>query len=57
MVDNKTLLCPECQNSIELDSEIVTGDVVECPHCGSELRITGFDAEGKALVSVIEEEK
>lgn len=58
MDDNKhNLICPECQNTIEgLDQEIVVGDIVECPHCGSELRIISFDGE-TTNVEVIEEEK
>ena len=50
------ILCPECQNEIEID-EILTGDIVECKFCGSELRVVGKDSDGKPLVEVVEEEK
>ncbi len=54
---DKTVLCPECQNTTELENEIRVGDIVECPHCGSELRVADFDSDGKILVKVIQEEK
>jgi len=57
MGNNKKVLCPECQNWIELENDVLVGDVIECPQCGSSLRVTGFDADGNPTVVVIVEEK
>ncbi|MBN1349525.1 lysine biosynthesis protein LysW [candidate division KSB1 bacterium] len=35
--------CPVCSAPIELDSDTVEGELIECPDCGTELEVTGVD--------------
>ena len=35
--------CPECAAQIELDEDIVKGEIVECPECGVELEVVNTD--------------
>lgn len=52
----KTITCPECKNSLNLEDSVATGDVVECEFCGVELEMT--NVEGDTLeFEMIEEEK
>lgn len=51
---DKTVVCPECQNNVDIQEDVRVGDVIECPHCGSELRIT---QDEPLTVEVIQEEK
>ena len=31
--------CPVCDGLIELDDDVVVGELLECPDCGTELEI------------------
>lgn len=31
--------CPECGSSLELDYDVVEGEIVECEDCGAELEV------------------
>lgn len=57
-MENKTVVCPECMNDIELEAgrKYVVGDIIECPFCGSEVEVVSV-ADGKLEVVVVEEEK
>jgi hypothetical protein len=55
--NNQNILCPECQNSIEITEDIREGDIVECSFCGSELRVLSIDENHEVKVEVIQEEK
>jgi alpha-aminoadipate carrier protein LysW len=35
--------CPICGARVETDSTVVTGELIECVDCGSELEVTGTD--------------
>ncbi len=51
--------CLECANEIELDKDrdYQTGDIIECPHCGTELAIQEVKEDGTFILEIIEEEK
>lgn len=31
--------CPVCGGDVQLDTDIVVGELLECPDCGSELEV------------------
>jgi len=35
--------CPECGAEIELEDDLILGEILECPDCGVELEVTGLD--------------
>jgi len=35
--------CPECAAEIELDDEVIKGEIIECPECGVELEVVSLD--------------
>lgn len=56
-VDN-LIVCSECKNSFEVAEGKKTGEIIECPFCGIEYKITGTSAEnGNYTLEIFEEEK
>ncbi len=55
----KNIECLECANEIELDAdrEYQVGDIIECPHCGTELAIQEIKKDNTLILEIIEEEK
>ncbi len=39
----KQVECPECGAAVELDDDVITGEIVECPDCAVELEVTSVD--------------
>ncbi len=39
----ETVSCPECQADIEVEDDVVIGEITPCAECGLELEITGTD--------------
>ncbi len=35
--------CPECAAEIELEEDIIKGEIMECPECGVELEVINVD--------------
>ncbi len=35
--------CPECAAEIELDDNVIEGEIVDCPDCGVELEVVSVD--------------
>ena len=35
--------CPVCDAQIELDKSTETGDLIDCPDCGTELEMVAMD--------------
>jgi len=35
--------CPECAAEIELDDDVLEGEIVDCPDCGVELEVVSVD--------------
>ena len=54
-----TVLCPECEYNLDVDSEEVDeGEVVSCPECGTDYEvITTHPLELKRLADEDEEEE
>jgi DNA-directed RNA polymerase subunit RPC12/RpoP len=52
------ITCLECANEIELedDKEYKVDDIIECPHCGTELVVLEAN-EDSLEVEIVEEEK
>lgn len=50
--------CIECMNELALEAgrEYEVGDIIECPHCGSELEVSAV-SENSVDVILVEEEK
>jgi len=46
--------CPDCQKEIEIQGEVVVGDVLECQNCGTESEIV---RSNPIELRIIEEEK
>ncbi len=42
-------LCPVCECEINLDDDTVSGELIECPDCGSELEAVDNPEGGFAL--------
>jgi alpha-aminoadipate carrier protein LysW len=43
--------CPECESDLDLDGyEMDTGDVINCPECSVELKVTSMDPVNLVLV-------
>lgn len=36
-------ICPECAAEIELDDDVLEGEIVDCPDCGVELEVVSVD--------------
>jgi alpha-aminoadipate carrier protein LysW len=37
------VVCPECDNPIDIDNEVDTGETVQCEECGTELEVVSVD--------------
>jgi lysine biosynthesis protein LysW len=37
------IICPDCQNDIKNDGNLLIGDIVECQECGTEVEITSIE--------------
>lgn len=37
------VLCPECDNPIDVDEELDEGETLECQECGAELEVVSTD--------------
>lgn len=42
----KTMKCPECDAGIEVSSDVVEGEIIDCPECGLELEIVSISEDG-----------
>ncbi len=40
---NAKALCPVCDAEIEAQSDVVEGELIACPDCGTELEVTSVD--------------
>jgi alpha-aminoadipate carrier protein LysW len=39
----KTVECPECGCSIEIEVDVLEGEIIECPDCAVELEVVSLD--------------
>ena len=35
--------CPECAAKIEMEEDVIKGEIIECLECGVELEVVGLD--------------
>jgi transcription initiation factor IIE alpha subunit len=43
----EVITCPDCDETFKLDEDFTDTDVIECPHCGSDLELND---NGKIVV-------
>ena len=48
--------CPECAAEIELEADVMVGEIVECPDCGVELEVVNLDPPTLELAPEEEED-
>lgn len=48
--------CPECDAILSLNADLVEGEIVPCPDCGSELEVVSVEPLELALAPEIEED-
>jgi alpha-aminoadipate carrier protein LysW len=48
--------CPECAAEIQLDDDVIEGEIIECPECGVELEIVTLEPLELALAPEEEED-
>ncbi|MCA9381953.1 hypothetical protein KC660_00925 [Candidatus Dojkabacteria bacterium] len=52
----KSITCPECKNTLQVEDSVKVGDVKECEFCGVELEMTNVSGEVLEF-EMLEEEK
>lgn len=40
---DKMANCPVCDRTMEFDKDTLTGELIECPDCGTELEVISTD--------------
>jgi len=35
--------CPECAGMIEMDEDVMEGEIIDCPDCGVELEVVSLE--------------
>ena len=48
--------CPECEGTIELDADVMEGEIVVCPDCGVDLEVTSLKPPTLDLAPMEEED-
>ena len=48
--------CPECEAEVEIATDVVKGEVIECGDCGAELEVTATEPLTIALAPEVEED-
>lgn len=48
--------CPVCEAAVELSSDAVVGELMECSDCGTELEVTDIDPPAVAEAPESEED-
>ena len=38
--------CPVCEADVPMEDDVVMGELIECPECGSELEVVSLDPVG-----------
>ncbi len=41
--------CPECAAEVELDEDVMEGEIIQCPDCGVELEVISLNPVELAL--------
>jgi alpha-aminoadipate carrier protein LysW len=48
--------CVECGADISLQDDLILGEIMPCPECGTELEVTSLDPVQLALAPEVEED-
>ncbi len=48
--------CNECGGAVEIDDDVMLGEILQCPDCGIELEVVGIDPVQIELAPEIEED-
>ncbi len=51
-----TALCPECDATITLATDVLDGEIVHCPDCGADLEVVSVNPVVLALAPEVEED-
>jgi len=51
-----TYECPECGGDIELNADVMVGEIIECEECGAELEVISLDPLTLELAPEVEED-
>jgi len=51
-----TVVCPECEAEIVLDSEVEESEIIVCPDCGVELEVVSVDPLKVDVAPEVEED-
>ena len=51
-----TVVCPECEAEIVLDSEVEESEIIVCPDCGVELEVVSVDPLKVEVAPEVEED-
>lgn len=51
-----SIACVECGCDVELDAEVMLGEIVECPDCGVELEVVSLAPLTVELAPEVEED-
>lgn len=51
-----TVLCPECEADVEVEEDVMVGEVVVCPDCGAELEVVDVNPPSVELAPEVEED-
>jgi len=51
-----TVMCPECEAEIVLDSEVEESEIIVCPDCGVELEVVSVDPLEVDVAPEVEED-
>jgi alpha-aminoadipate carrier protein LysW len=54
MQDSAT--CPECDAEIDLSDDVLEGEIIQCPECGTDLEVTSVDPPTLELAPEEEED-
>lgn len=41
--------CPSCYYEIEVDDDVILGEILECPDCAAELEVVKIEDDGVQL--------
>ncbi len=52
----QTIICPECEGEVELDANVLLGEIIECPECGIELEVVELNPLTVEVAPEVEED-
>ena len=54
--ENATMTCPECEAALNLQQDLIEGEIVPCPDCGAELEVMSTAPVQLQLAPLVEED-